>query len=342
MVKLKTTGGKMKYIVVTGGAGFIGANVIKRLNELGEKRILVVDNLNCSEKWKNLIDLNFDDYIHKDKFIEEIEKESFKNSIQAIIHLGARSDTTEKDIDFLMRNNYEYTKTLAKWSLKNRVRFIYASSAATYGDGSQGFSDEHSLIPLLRPLNAYAYSKHLFDLWAWRNKILDKIVGLKYFNVYGPRESHKGEMRSVVLKAYEQIKKEGRIRLFKSYRPDYKDGEQMRDFIYIKDAVEMTLFFLEKPKINGIFNVGTGIPRSWNDLAKIVFSTLEIKPKIEYMEMPEYLKDKYQYFTKAEINKIIKAGYHKPILSLEEGIKDYILNYLEKTKSSFSQMDTDT
>lgn len=321
----------MSYIIVTGGAGFIGSNLVKRLNELGEEKIFIVDNLNTSEKWKNLVDLSFEDYIHKDTFIEEIKNEKFSNSVKAIIHLGARSSTTEKDVDFLMKNNYEYTKILAKWSLRNNVRFIYASTAATYGDGSKGFSDEHSLIPLLRPLNAYGYSKQIFDLWALKNRILDKIVGIKYFNVYGPGEAHKGDMRSMVLKAYEQIKRDGKIRLFKSYHPDYRDGEQLRDFIYVKDAVEMTLFFFEKPEINGIFNAGTGIPRSWNDLAKAVFSALGLKPKIEYIDMPEEIKGKYQYFTKADITKLKKAGYNKPTLSLEDGIKDYVVNYLEKS-----------
>jgi ADP-L-glycero-D-manno-heptose 6-epimerase len=320
----------MSNIIVTGGAGFIGANVVKRLNELGEDKIFIVDNLSISEKWKNLVDLSFVDYIHKDRFIDELKKDKFKLSVKAIIHLGARSSTTEKDVDFLMENNYEYTKELAKWSIKNNVRFIYASSAATYGDGSIGFSDNHYLIPKLRPLNAYGYSKQIFDLWALKKGFLDKIVGLKYFNVFGPRENHKGDMRSMVLKAYEQIKRDGKIRLFKSYNPKYKDGEQLRDFIYIKDAVEMTLFFLEHPKLNGIFNVGTGIPRSWNDLAKAVFSALGTNPKIEYVDMPNEIRDKYQYFTKAEMEKIRKSGYTKPTLSLEEAVKDYILNYLEK------------
>ncbi|MDI6713755.1 MAG: ADP-glyceromanno-heptose 6-epimerase [Thermodesulfovibrio sp.] len=320
----------MSYIIVTGGAGFIGANVVKRLNELGEEKIFIVDNLSNSEKWKNLVDLSFEDYIHKDKFIDELKKDKFRLSVKAIIHLGARSCTTERDVDFLMENNYEYTKELAKWSIKNNVRFIYASSAATYGDGSIGFSDNHDLIPKLRPLNAYGYSKQIFDLWALKKGLLDKIVGLKYFNVFGPRENHKGDMRSMVLKAYEQIKRDGKIRLFKSYNPQYKDGEQLRDFIYVKDAVEMTLFFLENPKLNGIFNVGTGIPRSWNDLAKAVFSALRTNPNIEYVDMPEEIRGKYQYFTKAEMEKIRKSGYTKPILSLEEAVKDYILNYLEK------------
>lgn len=319
----------MEYLVVTGGAGFIGANVVKRLNELGEEKIFIVDNLASSEKWKNLIDLSFEDYFHKNRFIEDIKKGKFNNSVKAIIHLGARSSTTEKDVDFLMENNYEYTKELAKWALEQNIRFIYASSAATYGDGSQGFSDDHSLIPQLRPLNAYGYSKQIFDFWALKKGILDKIVGLKYFNVYGPREWHKGDMRSMVLKAYEQIKKDGKIRLFKSYNANYKDGEQLRDFIYIKDAVDMTLFFLEKPEINGIFNVGTGIPRSWNDLAHAVFSALRLKPKIEYIEMPEEIRGKYQYYTKAEMGKIKSAGYILSTMSLEDAVRDYVVNYLE-------------
>lgn len=323
----------MEYLVITGGAGFIGANVVKKLNELGADKIFIVDNLNTSEKWKNLVDLSFDDYIHKDKFISEIKEGKFKKSLKAIIHLGARSSTTEKDVDFLMENNYEYTKSLAQWSIENKVRFIYASSAATYGDGSNGFSDEHSVIPLLRPLNPYGYSKQIFDLWALKKGILNKIVGLKYFNVFGPREWHKGDMRSMVLKAYEQIKKEGKIRLFKSYNPKYKDGEQLRDFIYVKDAVDMTIFFLENTDKNGIYNVGTSIARSWNDLANAVFSALNLKPNIEYIEMPEILKEKYQYYTKAEMKKIKSAGYNLKITSLEDAVKDYIVNYLEKYRN---------
>lgn len=333
MVKLKKyKEAELSYIVVTGGAGFIGANVVQKLNEFGEEKILIVDNLNASEKWKNLVDLSFEDYINKNKFIEQIKSGNFKNSVRAVIHLGARSSTTETDVEFLMENNYEYSKELAKWAMANNIRFIYASSAATYGDGSQGFSDNHSIIPHLRPLNAYAYSKHLFDLWAFKKGILDKVVGLKYFNVYGPKEWHKGDMRSMVLKAYEQIKNGGKISLFKSYHPDYKDGEQLRDFIYVKDAVEMTVFFLERQDLNGIYNVGTGIPRSWNDLAKAVFSALALEPKIEYIDMPEELRGKYQYFTKAEMDKLRRAGFTKPVMSLEEAVKDYVLKYLERKK----------
>lgn len=313
-----------KAIVVTGGAGFIGSNIVKRLNELGENHILIVDNLGNTDKWRNLAGLNFEDYVQKDVFLERLSEGAFGGKISAIFHMGARSSTTESDMEYLMKNNYEYTKILALWAIKEEVRFIYASSAATYGDGSMGFSDDHSLLTRLRPLNAYGYSKHLFDLWALKKGLLDKIVGLKYFNVFGPNEWHKGEMRSMVLKAYEQIKKDGKVRLFKSYHKDYGDGGQLRDFIYVRDAVEMTLYFLEHPEINGIFNIGTGNPKTWNDLAKAVFSALGRELSIEYINMPEDVRDRYQYFTKADISKLYKSGYKKETTPLEDAVKDYI------------------
>ena len=311
-------------IVVTGGAGLIGSNIVTRLNELGESNILVVDNLRTSRKWQNLVGLDFDDYMHKDTFIEELLKGKFDGQISTIIHMGARSSTTESDVEFLMENNYAYTKRLATWSIEKKVRFIYASSAATYGDGSLGFSDDYSLLKGLHPLNAYGFSKHLFDLWALKKGLLGHIVGLKYFNVFGPNEFHKGDMRSMVLKAWEQIQKEGKVRLFKSYHRDYADGEQVRDFIYVKDAVDMTLYFMEHPEINGIFNIGTGKPRTWNDLATAVFSALKQEPIIEYIDMPKEIRNKYQYFTKADTSKLINSGYHKETMSLEDAVKDYI------------------
>lgn len=313
-----------KAIVVTGGAGFIGCNIVKRLNELGEDNILIADNLGTSDKWQNLIGLDFEDYVQKDIFLKKLSTGAFDCKISVIIHMGARSSTTETDMEYLMENNYKYTKRLALWTVQKNVRFIYASSAATYGDGSTGFSDDHSLLTRLRPLNAYSYSKHLFDLWALKKGLLDKIVGLKYFNVFGPNEWHKGEMRSMVLKAYEQIKRDGRVSLFKSYHKDYKDGQQFRDFIYVKDAVEMTLYFWEHPEINGIFNIGTGKPRTWNDLANAVFSALGREPVIEYIEMPEDIRNRYQYFTKADIAKLYKSGYKKETAPLEDAVRDYI------------------
>ena len=228
----------------------------------------------------------------------------------------------------MLQNNYRYSQRIAIYALKKGITFIYASSAATYGDGSLGFSDAHEIIPKLKPLNPYGFSKHLFDLWLYNNNLLNRVVGLKYFNVFGEREFHKGEMRSVVLKAYEQIKKTGKVRLFKSYHPDFADGEQKRDFIYVKDAVEMTLFFLEHPEVKGIFNIGTGKARSFNDLVKAVFKALDLEPNTEYIEMPENIKKQYQYFTQADIRKIIKAGYKKPITELEDAVKQYV-KYLE-------------
>jgi ADP-L-glycero-D-manno-heptose 6-epimerase len=313
-----------KTIIVTGGAGFIGSNIVKRLNELGEGHVLIVDNLGNTDKWRNLVGLDFEDYMQKDVFSEKLSKGVFNGSISAVFHMGARSSTTETDIEYLIENNYKYTKKLALWAVQENVRFIYASSAATYGDGSKGFSDDQHQLNQLSPLNAYGYSKHLFDLWAFKNNLLVKIVGLKYFNVFGPNEWHKGEMQSMVLKAYKQIKKDGEVRLFKSYHKDYGDGEQLRDFIYVKDAVEMTLYFLEHLGINGIFNIGTGNPRTWNDLAKAVFSALGREPSIEYINMPEDVRNMYQYFTKADISKLYKSGYKKETAPLEDAVRDYI------------------
>ncbi len=324
---------KKAQIVITGGAGFIGSNLVEALNQKGEDRIIIVDHLNEGNKWKNLLGLKFLDYIERDEFFEKIEKGYFKE-VSAIIHLGACSDTTVKNLQFLYLNNYKYSQKLALFSLENNIQFIYASSAATYGDGSIGFSDDEELLPKLKPLNPYGFFKHLFDLWLYYNGFLNKVVGLKYFNVFGEREFHKGEMRSVVLKAYEQIKKEENVKLFKSYNPNYKDGEQLRDFIYVKDTVEVTLFFLENPQIKGIFNVGTGKARTFKDLVLAIFSALNIPPNIEYIEMPEYLRKQYQYFTQADITKLRKAGYNKPMWKLEEAIKSYV-DYLEKYYSYF-------
>ena len=324
---------KKPKIIVTGGAGFIGSNLVETLNQKGEDRIIIVDHLNEGNKWKNLLGLKFLDYIEKDEFLEKIEKGYFKD-VSAIVHLGACSNTTVKDLHYLYLNNYKYSQKLALFALENEINFIYASSAATYGDGSMGFSDEETLLPKLKPLNPYGFSKHLFDLWLYYNGLLNQVVGLKYFNVFGEKEFHKGEMRSVVLKAYEEIKKEGKVKLFKSYHPDYKDGEQLRDFIYVKDAVEVTIFFLENPKIKGIFNVGTGKARSFKDLVLAIFSALSLPPNIEYIEMPEYLKNRYQYFTQADITKLRKIGYNTPMWELESAIKNYV-SYLEKTYPFF-------
>ena len=317
-------------IIVTGGAGFIGSTLIAALNKRQITDILVVDELGTDQKWKNLLNLSFTDYVEKDDFLEMVIEDKLDSSIDAVFHLGACSDTTETNASYLIKNNYEYSKLLAQWATDADIRFIYASSAATYGDGSAGFSDDQEKIEILRPLNMYGYSKHLFDLWARRTGLLKNIVGLKYFNVFGPNEYHKGDMRSFVIKAFEQITSTGKVRLFKSYKSEYADGEQSRDFIYVKDAVDMTLFFYENPQINGLFNIGSGKARTWNDLVKAVFAAMERKPNIEYIEMPEPIRNQYQYYTCADITNLRKAGYSKKTTSLEEAITDYVQNYLQK------------
>jgi ADP-L-glycero-D-manno-heptose 6-epimerase len=315
-------------IVVTGGAGFIGSAIVWRLNTLGKTDILIVDELGMTDKWKNLAPLQFYDFMNKLVFIKKLNEIDFE--IEAIIHMGADSSTTERNADHLLTNNYEYTKRLAEFCLQKNTRFIYASSAATYGDGSLGFDDNENLSASLRPMNMYGYSKNLFDIKASREGWFSKIVGLKYFNVYGPNEYHKGDMRSVVHKAFEQIRDTGKVKLFKSLNSKYKDGEQVRDFIYVKDAVDMTLFFLENKKASGLFNVGSGKARTWNDLVTAIFKSLNRPVKIEYIELPPEIADRYQYFTEAKMDKIRKAGYSTESTSLENGVTDYIKNFLMK------------
>jgi ADP-L-glycero-D-manno-heptose 6-epimerase len=318
-------------IIVTGGAGFIGSALTAELNARGVDEILIVDMLGTNERWKNLRKLRFFDYMEADDFAQALDSDQVEWEVEAILHMGACSDTTEADASYLVHNNYEYTKMLAQWAVDHQARFIYASSAATYGDGAAGFSDLEPIEQLI-PLNMYGYSKQMFDLWAKRTGIAEQIVGLKYFNVFGPNEYHKGEMRSFVLKAFEQINAGGGVRLFKSHRPDYADGMQLRDFLYIKDAVDMTLSFLDNPEINGVFNIGTGKARSWLDLANAVFTAMNKTPRIEFIPMPETLRDKYQYFTQADISKLRDAGYHKNTTDLESAVTDYVQNYLMKNE----------
>jgi ADP-L-glycero-D-manno-heptose-6-epimerase len=315
-------------IIVTGGAGLIGSAVVWKLNQQGRDDIIIVDHLGSSEKWNNLAPLRFQDYIEKDKFLPLLDGTLGTETVEGVFHLGACSSTTERNVTYLIENNFEYSKRLAHHALKVGARFVYASSAATYGDGTLGFSDDANLLHQLRPLNAYGYSKQLFDLWLQRNGLLDKVVGLKYFNVFGPNEHHKGEMRSLVLKAYLQIMESGRITLFRSHHPDYADGEQLRDFVYVKDAASMTVFFLDNIKTNGIFNIGTGKARSWNDLAKAIFAALELEPNITYIDMPEHIRSKYQYYTCADASKLLAAGYSAPCTQVVESVADYVRNYL--------------
>jgi ADP-L-glycero-D-manno-heptose 6-epimerase len=317
-----------EIILVTGGAGFIGRNLVAELNRRGEERIFIVDELGCTDKWKNLVGLRYEEYWDKQEFRRRI-LENKLDGVRAILHMGACSATTETDAAYLADNNYRTTRELCEWCLTHGARFVYASSAATYGDGSRGYSDDDAVTPSLVPLNMYGYSKHMFDLWAINKGIFNQIAGLKYFNVYGPHEDHKGDMRSVVHKSYEQIRDTGEVKLFKSYKPDYADGEQVRDFVYVQDAVAMTLYAMEHQEFSGLFNCGTGQARTWKDLANAVFAAMGRDPVIQFVDMPEMLQGKYQYFTQAKMDKARKAGFVHPFQSLEDGIKDYVQSYLQ-------------
>jgi ADP-L-glycero-D-manno-heptose 6-epimerase len=314
-------------IIITGGAGFIGSAMIWELNRRGYTDILVVDNLATSGKWANLVGLIYRDYIQKDEFLTRLPRVG-SDKVEAVIHMGACSSTTEADCDYLMRNNLEYSKHMFHLAREHGARFIYASSAATYGDGSLGFDDGDEIMDRLRPLNMYGYSKHLFDLWLAREGGLDQAAGLKFFNVFGPNEYHKDDMKSVVCKAVAQITATGRLRLFKSHRSDYAHGEQRRDFVYIKDCVRVMSWLLDHPEVGGIFNVGTGQARTWNDLARAVFAAMEREPLIDYIDMPETIRDKYQYYTCANLDKLAGRGCDVGFRPLEDGVDDYVRNYL--------------
>ncbi len=314
-------------VLVTGGAGFIGSALVWALNRRGCDNIVVCDILGTDEKWRNLTPLRFADYVEAADLRPRVQSGAL-GKFDTVLHLGACSATTEKDATYLIKNNYEFTRDLAVWSLANQARFVYASSAATYGDGSAGMDDDDTKLDTLRPLNMYGYSKHLFDLHAKRAGFLNKIVGLKYFNIFGPNEDHKGDMRSLVHKSFAQVQSKGVIQLFKSHRKDYKDGEQKRDFLYVKDCVAMTLHLAATPKANGLFNIGSGGARSWLDLANAVFVALKKKPVIKFIEMPGAIRDKYQYFTQANLLRLHGAGYDTPVTSLENAVNDYVRKYL--------------
>jgi ADP-L-glycero-D-manno-heptose 6-epimerase len=312
-------------IVVTGAAGFIGSNIVAGLNAIQRDDVVAVDNLNALKTTHNLSGLSVAHSLERDALFSWLEANHSKTD--AVIHMGACSDTTQTDHDFMMRNNFEYTRRLWSACASHNLRLIYASSAATYGDGSLGYDDKADPRPL-KPLNLYGESKQRFDLWALEQKFTPPgWAGLKFFNVYGPRESHKGRMASVAYHLYLQIREAGKARLFKSDNPKYPDGGQMRDFVYVKDAVAAVLHCLSAPSkaINGLFNVGTGRARTFNDLAHAVFKAMDCKPTIEYIPMPADLRGKYQYFTQAEMSKLYESGFNHPIHSLEDGVKDYVL-----------------
>lgn len=319
-------------IIVTGGAGFIGRNLVEALNQRGEDNVYIVDSLGHDEKWRNLAGLVFEDVWGINDFRQRVREDTLPK-VATIFHLGACSATDEADADYLLDNNYRTTRELCEWSLKKGTRFIYASSAATYGDGEHGYNDADEITPKLRPLNMYGYSKHMFDLWALRTGRLDSIAGIKYFNVFGPGEDHKAHMRSVINKAVSQIVETGQVQLFRSHRPDYADGEQLRDFVYVKDAVAQTLFYHDRPDVSGLFNCGTGQARSWRDLANAVFAALGREPKIEFIDIPATIREKYQYYTQADTAKTRASGYTRTAYTLEDAVRDYVQNYLAPTAS---------
>ena len=325
----------MKKVIVTGGAGFIGSAFVRKLNREGINDILIVDDLKDSVKWKNLRNLRFSDYINKNDFLEAVKTDKICYDPQAVVHMGACSSTSETNADFLIENNYRFTRILAEWAVEKNIRFLYAGSAASYGNGKKGFSDETDLN-LLSPLNIYGYSKHLFDLYAQQSGLLDRIVGLKYFNVFGPGEYHKGDMASMVFKAFHQVKEKGSVDLFKSYRDEYFDGEQMRDFVYVKDCVDVMWWLLMYSQVNGLFNLGTGRARSWNDLVNAVFKAMGEDPVIKYIDMPMNIRDSYQYFTQAEMGRLKKTGCPLDFQLLEEAIRDYVVNHLQVDQSELN------
>ncbi|MFD2257529.1 ADP-glyceromanno-heptose 6-epimerase [Luteolibacter algae] len=314
-------------ILITGAAGMIGSALVWELNRRGFSNIIITDVLGTDEKWKNLVPLQYEDYLGAAQLLEQLGSDKLSD-VKWVFHLGACSATTEKNADYLIENNYQYTQRLAEWALEGNRRFVYASSAATYGDGEMGMDDSHEDLEKYRPLNMYGYSKHLFDLHAKRRGWLDKIVGLKYFNIFGPNEDHKGDMRSVVHKASSQIRDTGKVQLFKSYHPDYPDGGQKRDFVYVKDAVTMTLHLAANPDAAGLFNIGTGKASTWIELVTPIFQTLGKPVEIEFIDMPDVLKGKYQYYTCADTAHLMATGWQGPMHSLEEAVGDYVKNYL--------------
>jgi ADP-L-glycero-D-manno-heptose 6-epimerase len=316
--------------IITGGAGFIGSAFARKLNQEGINDIVIVDELKASESWKNLRKIKYADYLHKDLFLKQVENRKVPYPLTSIVHMGACSSTTETNADYLMSNNYAYTKSLADFAVENGVRFIYASSAATYGDGAKGYLDQEESLSQLLPLNLYGYSKQQFDIYATQKEYLNKIVGLKFFNVFGPNEYHKEDMRSMVLKSYLQIKESGGVKLFRSHRPDFKDGEQKRDFVYVKDCCEVMWWLLNEKKVNGLFNLGSGKARSWNDLMRSVFSALKVEEKIQYVDMPDSIRNQYQYYTEASMEKLAETGCPLNFTSLENAVDDYVNGYLIK------------
>jgi ADP-L-glycero-D-manno-heptose 6-epimerase len=321
--------GTDKLYVVTGGAGFIGSNIAAALAAEG-KRVVVVDRLGEGDKWKNLAPIVLHDIVRPDAFMAWLHSRG-SDDVAAIVHMGAISSTTERDGDRLVSENVRFSLDLWDWCAEHQVPFVYASSAATYGDGMEGFDDDGSLEALarLKPMNGYGWSKHMVDRRiamdvAKGRKAPPVWAGLKFFNVYGPGEASKGDMRSVALKLYETLSAGGRATLFRSHNDQYADGGQLRDFVYVADCAAVVLWMLEQDRFSGLYNLGTGKARSFLDLAKAVFEAMELKPEITYVDMPEAIRDRYQYFTEAKMDRLRQAGYGAPFASVEEGVADYV------------------
>jgi ADP-L-glycero-D-manno-heptose 6-epimerase len=318
-------------IVVTGAAGFIGSNLVQRLNQEGHTNLVLVDKFNNAEKNKNLEGKLFDQQIDRNDFIDWFKKNGEK--IQYVFHIGARTDTTEFDYNIFDKLNINYSKDLWNICAEYSIPYLYASSAATYGMGELGYNDDHDIIEQLKPLNPYGESKNDFDKWALKQESAPPFwVGLKFFNVYGPNEYHKARMASVIFHSFNQIKEKGSMKLFRSHNPDFKDGEQQRDFIYVKDLVDVLYFFMNNIDNPGIYNLGTGKARTFLDLVKSTFAAMELKEEISFIDTPEDIRDKYQYFTEARMTKLREAGYKKEFTSLENGVLDYVKNYLTPGK----------
>ncbi|GAB4297820.1 MAG: ADP-glyceromanno-heptose 6-epimerase [Marinilabiliales bacterium] len=315
-------------IVVTGGAGFIGSNIISGLNQQNYKDIVIVDDFSNINKLPNYKNKTYTEIVHRNDFFKWLDNNH--KFVQFIFHIGARTDTTEFNFDVLNELNLEYSKKIWQKCVIYGLPLIYASSAATYGDGTLGYSDNHNIINKLQPLNPYGISKNEFDKWVIKQEKTPWFwAGFKFFNVYGPNEYHKGRMSSVILHAYRQISETGKMKLFKSHNPDYNDGEQKRDFIFVDDVVDVLMYFMTLQKYSGIYNLGTGKARTFYDLANAIFKTLEINPVIEFIDTPEDIRDKYQYYTCADMQKLRSTGYNKEFTELEDGIEKYIKMYLK-------------
>lgn len=316
-------------IAITGACGFIGSYLVGYLNKLGFDQLILIDDFSDKQKIKNLKGKKYLHKVHREQFFEWVK--SHKGGVDYMFHLGARTDTTEMDYEVHKKWNLDYSKMVWDYCIAEKVPLVYASSAATYGNGEYGYKDNHDIVNKLEPLNPYGRSKNEFDIWALEQKKSPAFwAGVKFFNVYGPNEFHKGRMASVIFHAYGQIMQHGKVKLFRSHNPNYKDGEQIRDFVYVRDVVQMCTWLMENKPTNGLYNVGSGKARTFKDLVNAIFDTLHLPAQIEFIDTPVDIRDKYQYFTEADMTKMLKAGYNIPFTSLEDGVEDYVNNYLSK------------